>query len=284
MSQIVWLASYPKSGNTWVRAFLTNYLSGDAQPAAIDSLDVGVIASSRNCFDEWVGVEAAELDDPLVNRIRPAVYRAMARNASTTLFLKVHDAWSLTDRAESLFPADVTRCAIYIVRNPLDVAVSAAHHNGSSLLESVGNLCDRFHALGRSERGVRSQLPATLRCWSGHVRSWLEESALPVHPVRYEDLLDHPEETFGALVCAAGLPHDSARLRVAIANSRFTELAGQERARGFHERLEVASAPFFRRGKAGTWRDELPPELVSRLLEAHGEMMIRLGYEISRVP
>jgi aryl sulfotransferase len=56
MKRIIWLASYPKSGNTWLRAFLTNYKQDAGQPADINQLDGGPIASSRNLFDEWSGV------------------------------------------------------------------------------------------------------------------------------------------------------------------------------------------------------------------------------------
>ena len=44
---IVWLASYPKSGNTWLRAVLTSYLRDDGEPASINALIGGPVASDR---------------------------------------------------------------------------------------------------------------------------------------------------------------------------------------------------------------------------------------------
>lgn len=77
MGKIIWLASYPKSGNTWMRALLTNYLCDGETPADINEMDGGPIASSRVWFDEWVGVEASALSDNAIERLRPGVYRRL---------------------------------------------------------------------------------------------------------------------------------------------------------------------------------------------------------------
>src|SRR5581483_5973292 len=94
MSEIVWLVSYPKSGNTWVRLLLANYLSATDEPVDINQLSLSSMATARRPFDEWCGVEASALDDSIVNRLRPAVYRHMAADSPDDLFMKVHDAWS----------------------------------------------------------------------------------------------------------------------------------------------------------------------------------------------
>src|SRR6185369_1295236 len=79
MAEIFWLASYPKSGNTWMRILLNNYRRNAPEPADINKLEGGPIASARVWFDEWVGIEASALDDALIERLRPGVYRCMAR-------------------------------------------------------------------------------------------------------------------------------------------------------------------------------------------------------------
>ncbi len=89
---ITWLASYPKSGNTWFRTLLTNYQRNADAPADINQLDGGPIASARMWFDEWAGVEASLLSDVVVERLRPAVYRCLVRENPQPLFMKTHDA------------------------------------------------------------------------------------------------------------------------------------------------------------------------------------------------
>lgn len=278
MAKIVWLASYPKSGNTWMRVLLTNYLRNADAPADINKLDGGPIASARLWFDEWAGVEASALSDAVIERLRPEVYRRMAAESRETLFMKVHDAWRRTGRSTSLFPSDVTAGVVYILRNPLDMATSCAHHWGVTVDKAVENMCDPDFSLARSLGGLTDQLRQFMGSWSGHAQSWLDDSGLPLHVVRYEEMLRGPELAFGQVVRFCGLPFDEARVRKAVAFSGFSELQRQEKEKGFRERPVAAPGPFFRRGKAGSWRDELPPELANRLIEAHGTMMKRFGY------
>lgn len=278
MAKIIWLASYPKSGNTWLRALLTNYWRDGDSPANINQLDGGPIASARVWFDEWAGIEASALSDNLIERLRPEVYRCLAREAIDTLFMKVHDAWRRTDRDEPLFSAEVTAGVVYIIRNPLDLAMSCTHHWGCDIAQAVEKLCDPNHALSRSLGGLADQLRQRLGSWSGHVQSWLDVSGLPTHIVRYEDLRRDPEAIFGAVVRFCGMVFDAARVRKAVAFSDFAELQRQEQAMGFHERSVVAPGKFFRRGQVGSWRQELSPDLAQRLIAAHGDTMRRFRY------
>lgn len=278
MAKIIWLASYPKSGNTWMRVLLTNYLSNSDSPADINKLDGGPIASARVWFDEWAGIEASAMNDTVIERLRPEVYRCMAGESPDTLYMKVHDAWGRTDRGEALFPEDVTVGVVYIMRNPLDMAKSCAHHWGLDMYKAVENMCDPEFAIARSIGGLSDQLRQRMLSWSGHVRSWLDESGLPVHIVRYEDLSRDAETTLTGIVRFCGLQCNEAHVRKAVAFSDFGELQRQEHIKGFRERPVQAPGLFFRRGQAGSWREELPSELVKRLIETHGEMMKRFGY------
>jgi hypothetical protein len=278
MARIIWLASYPKSGNTWMRILLTNYLRNATEPADINKLGGGPIASERIWFDEWVGVEASALDDATIERLRPDVYRCMAREEKEGLFMKVHDAWKHTDRGEGLFPVDVTAGVVYIIRNPLDMAASCANHWGLSIEKAVERLCDPDYTLSRSLGGLSDQLCQYLGSWSSHAMSWLDDSGLPVHLVRYEDLKRDPQTFFGQIVHFCGLTCDAERVNRAVAFSDFSELQRQENDKGFNERSPKAPGLFFRRGQVGSWREELPTHLVQRLINVHGETMRRFGY------
>jgi hypothetical protein len=279
MNGIVWLASYPKSGNTWLRVLLTNYLRDTGEPADINNLLSGPNAGSRDCFDQWAGVEGSALDANVVDRLRPQVYRCVARDADDTLFMKVHDAWARVDTGEPMFPADVTLAVVYIIRNPLDLAGSYAHHRGTSIEAAVERMCG-----GSAERpsglpGLPGQLRERAGSWSQHVRSWVDHSGGPVHVVRYEDLSVDAGRVFGGVVTFCGLDYDEARVKKAVAFSSFAELQRQEASAGFRERSTAASGGFFRRGEVGSWCDELPGYLAERLTATHHEMMERFGYE-----
>lgn len=198
---------------TWVRILLCNYLVGGDQPVDINDLsDRARSASERRLFDEWVGVEASALDQPVVDRLRADVYRQMAADAVDDVFVKVHDAWSCDDRGEAMFPADVTAAVVYIVRNPLDTAVSCAHYWGVEIEEAVDRVCDPGYCLAPSAARLPDQLRQRLGSWSDHVRSWLDESPLQCHLVRYEDLHRDPERALATIVraCGHGGPERSA--------------------------------------------------------------------------
>lgn len=276
MRSVRWLASYPKSGNTWVRALLTNYLSATDVPADINALVGGYNAAARDIFDNLAAVEASEFTLQEIDRYRPQVYRALART-SDVMFIKVHDAYSWNDRGEPLFPDDVTFGVLYLVRNPLDVAVSFSHHRGASIASTVRGMCrdDWWFdgATDRHEYGLR----CNLRSWSDNVCSWIDRSNLPVTVVRYEDLAADPVQAFGRLLEGAGIRSDRQRIEKAAAFSRFEELRKQELASGFHERSAFASS-FFRQGRVGGWRDHLTPAQVDQLVSAHSTTMARFGY------
>ncbi len=278
MGKVIWLSSYPKSGNTWMRFLLTNYLRDGTSPADINCRSLGPIASSRLWFDEWSGVEASALDDNLVDDLRPQALHRLVGETTETLYLKAHDAWRRNRRGESLFPPDITAGVIYLLRNPLDLVSSCAHHWGVDPEIAAANLCDAKFTIARSRESVGDQLRQSLYSWSMHVLSWIEQSGLPLLLVRYEDLRQNTQQTFSNVVKFLGLPADAHRIQKAIAYSDFAELQQQEARNGFRERPSKSSQPFFRRGEVGSWRKELAPALAAKIIGAHADVMRRFGY------
>ena len=282
--RIVWLASYPRSGNTWVRLLLANVLADeDVSINRITRALPGTVATSREQFDELAGVESCLWTDDEAEALRPDVYRYRARQAAgdgtPLLFCKAHDALHDTSAGELLFPEDATVGAIYMLRNPLDVAVShainAGKHDFSATIRAMNT---RDYSVSGTARFLRERRLD----WSGHVESWLA-APFPVLPVRYEDLL---ADTLGELArmvrflrldgAAArnGGPH---RLDRAVRATAFPRLREQEQREGFIERSLLAKR-FFRSGKAGDWRRRLTAAQVREVVRAHGRVMAAAGY------
>ena len=164
------------------------------------------------------------------------------------------------------------------MRNPLDVAVSYAHHAQTSPDRIIDWMNDpAATSEGRRSRGIHTFLSQPIGTWSGHVSGWLDQRRLAVHLVRYEELLADPEAAFGAVVRFAGLDFDAERLARAVGHSTFARLRDQEAASGFREKQPTAP-DFFRAGKAGAWRTSLDRGQVRKLLAVHGPVMERLGY------
>jgi hypothetical protein len=277
MKGIVWLASYPKSGNTWFRVFLTNLLRDADQPAHINELESTPIASARAIFDNNIGFEASDLTADEIDRLRPELYRHLAEEAEETPFMKIHDAYTVMADDTPLIPAQATAGALYFIRNPLDVAVSFAHHSSCNYDTSIAHMDKpNFAFCARTDR-LHNQLRQQLLTWSDHVLSWLDTAPFPVCMLRYEDMKRQPLATFTRAVRFAGLPHTEAQIQKALAFSAFDVVRQQEETDGFREK-SPASSRFFRKGQIGSWREELSEKQAQRIVQDHGEVMRRFGY------
>lgn len=277
LKKIVWLASYPKSGNTWFRVFLTNLFSERKIPVSINALHSTPIASSRSLFDDHTGVSSADLSQEEIEELRPEVYRRVALEANETVFHKVHDAWGLTPSGKPVFPSDVTKAVLYFIRNPLDVTVSFAFHGNKNPVEMVEEVNNPDNAFCHKPRRLYNQLMQPLSDWSGHVSSWVDESGLPVHVVRYEDMLDDTFTTFRDALRFVGIDKTDAEIRAAIAASDLKALAEMEQREGFREK-PIGMKAFFREGKSGSWREHLDGSSVNKLVKKHRVIMERFGY------
>ncbi|HAQ01154.1 MAG TPA: sulfotransferase, partial [Rhodospirillum rubrum] len=231
-------------------------------------------------FDELLGVDSSELFPEERMAVRPALNRAIAVETGPGLKLrKVHDRYWHTPSGDAVFPAPVSRGAVYLVRDPRDVALSFAHHRGSTLDEAIATLADPAAILSAPGNRHRRQLAQPLGDWSGHVLSWLDQPDIPVLPLRYEDLLTDPARGLRAVADHLGIAHAPRTIKAAIDATRFETLRAQEMARGFKERQVGSTAPFFRQGVAGGWRRDLAPAQAARILADHGPVMGRFGYD-----
>ena len=276
---IYWIASYPKSGNTWFRIFLTNLRRQENAPADFNQMDTNSIASARYIFDQSSGIAASDLLPDDVDRIRPRIYEYVAGKADKPLFLKIHDAYTYTDQGEPLVSGKATLGVIYIIRNPLDIAISYAHHSRISIDEAIRQMGDPSTAFCSNPLRLHRQLRQRLLTWSSHVQSWIDAPDTNIHVIRYEDMLEKPEEVFSRAATFCGLDSDPVRVARAVSYSSFSEMKKQEQIKRFNETpIEVSS--FFRTGKAGDYKDVLKPAHIERIIQDHGIVMARFGYNV----
>jgi hypothetical protein len=293
VTRTIWLASYPKSGNTWLRMLIANLAAKDDQPIGINDLAAtGNIASARGPFDDLLLIDSGLLTPDEADCLRPRLYEELARGADSNekdpreappavRYIKVHDAYTLTPLGEPLLAgARGAAGAIVIVRDPRDVAPSLASHRNTSIDDAIAFMNDRDAKFGANPTKQDLQLRQKLPGWSGHVASWLDQTDIPVHLVRYEDLqIDTAAVLRRALEFAGQAAADDELCR-AVKFADFAQLRQQEEEKGFREAPQ-ADARFFRRGEAGAWRDELKPDQAARIEADHAPMMRRLGYELS---
>jgi hypothetical protein len=204
---------------------------------------------------------------------RHAVHQQIADSAEGLIFIKTHNCL-VFDRGHSTINFAVTAGAVYVIRNPLDVAVSYAHHTGCAINAAI----HQMSLADVESAGREDAVYEVLGSWSQHVSSWTRNRHAALHVMRYEDMLADPERAFGALTRHLRLNPTPRQIGEAIERSSFARLAAQERQKGFRERPPKADRSFFREGRADQWKEALTPEEIDRVVRDHGEQMRRFGY------
>ena len=143
MKNLVWLASYPRSGNTWFRILLSMLLTEKRNKTDLNQLETRLIANSRIMFDELAGINSSELTSKEINNLKPAVFQLLSDETPEHIYLKTHEKYFLSDSGIPVFPTKNTYGCVYIIRNPLDVAVSNAYYFNRSvdLIIQLMNSC-----------------------------------------------------------------------------------------------------------------------------------------------
>lgn len=275
MGGFFWIASYPKSGNTWMRLLLASLVQGGAPLDFTKAIGFAGIAAAVSEMDLFLDVESSDLTPAEQAELRHDLMLTIAAETKEPQFRKVHDRWGHTPAGHPLFPPQVTRGTIYLVRDPRDVAVSWAHHGGWTLDEAIAFM-GRPGATVSTAGKWREQFEQCLDSWSDHVASWLAADPAPL-VVRYEQLSADPRAVLAEVAAHCGIGVTEAALAGAVAATRFDRLRREEQAHGF-ELGQKQGRAFFRRGVAGGWRDTLSGAQADRVVRDHGAMMKRLGY------
>lgn len=270
---VVWLASYPKSGNTWTRIFLANYIFNRQAPMPINQVHrLGMGDSIEKAYRIAAGGPFDVADYRQSLALRDRVLKGIVNNDASVNFVKTHNRRTRAFGVE-LIPPHLTRSAIYILRNPLDMVSSYARQFGMTPAQAA-------EAIGRSDNstaGANGTVAQFLGTWSEHVTSWASCRRFPVLVLRYEDMQADPQAAFSRVLTHIGIAIDSARVARAVEFSSFDELRKQEDAEGFVER-SPNSERFFHSGRAGSWRSDLAPELAERIRTDHAAVMRDYGY------
>jgi hypothetical protein len=268
--KVWWLASYPKSGNTFLRLFLNAYKTGGTDinktgPFSYD--DMG-----KDLYEKIAGKPEEELSRHEIRAVRGAYLQNVLSSVGEKkrVFMKTHSACIEIDQWPML-PAMFTEAVFYIVRDPRDVCVSYAHHCGKSVEETAEFMANPTATINH---GPRTHV---LGPWSTHVTSYAKQEGLKVYRLRYEDMVERPEIAFRNVVEKLGWDFEPERFKFAIDAVKFENVQKQEQEGGYVERGKP-DIPFFRRGQVGSWREELPPEVAAKIEEDHGQIMEGLGY------
>ncbi|MBE0452456.1 sulfotransferase domain-containing protein [Roseovarius autotrophicus] len=262
LRRIIWLASYPKSGNTWLRSLLAHYFMPPGKAPDINNLRQFTTGDTRqDFFDAAAGgaYRGADLEEWM--RVRGRALRLIAASKPDHHFVKTH-CQPIRVFDQDVIPAEVTAAAVYILRNPFDLAPSFARHQSCDIDSAIDRMLNPDTIMG-----TPSGIYDLLGRWDDHIGAWTGAPGLPHHVLRYEDMLANPGKTMRALLEKfLRVKVDGPKLARAIKATSFEALKKQEETLGFGEKPAGMTA-FFAKGQAGVWREDLTPAQVARLRE-----------------
>lgn len=274
MGALIWLASYPKSGNTWMRIFLLNLLRDKDEPLDINKMaSFSPMDAARVWYEPFASAPLEQLGEPEIARLLPAGHKRITELRPDPILVKSHNFFG-SWHGVPLQTAAVSAGAIYIVRNPLDVVLSVRGHFG---MPDIDRAIEYIANENMGARLSQERMPEFFRSWSGHVRSWTEKANPKIHVVKYEDLISAPNIQFARISRILGISASEKQISRAIRFASFEQLQKQEAKYGFAE-TPPNSDTFFRQGKSGAWREILTREQVERIVADHHEQMARFGY------
>lgn len=273
--QIVFLASYPKSGNTWLRCFLDAYFLGDVDINDIVSSAPDDLASRCAVGD---GSNAAEFPVDIQMLTRPMAMLRMVREYNRSkqnipLFVKTHNTHVIANGVE-MMPESLTKATVYLVRDPRDVVVSFAKHMGADVETAIGWFLNKYRTLNDAN-GVK--MHDFISSWPLAVQSFANADTHNVKIWRYEDMKSDPVSAFTSILEHSGVVVDRERVKRAADMVEQSKLQQMEKDKGFRESSKYAQDGFF--SGTGGWKGKLTPSQLLRIEKACSSMMKRFNYQ-----
>jgi hypothetical protein len=283
---IIWLASYPKSGNTFLRALLSAYLFTKDGNFNFESLK-NIKQFPDNGIFEKLGINISDEKEVVKNYIN-VQKEINKRDKQNIRFLKTHSA--LNDLNGYKF-TDLNNClgTIYIVRDPRNIVKSYSNHNQISL-DRATEIIKEVRTIG----GIKSSTDRTnetithVGSWSSNYTSWKEFKKVDRYLlIKYEDLVKETEKTFLNVlnfinkITKSKLALDQIKFKKTLVTTRFDNLQNLEKNSHFAEQAkdkEGKSINFFKYGPNNNWKDYLSSKNLNVLENSFKEEMTELEY------
>ncbi len=279
---IIWIASYPKSGNTYLRSFISSYYFSKKGKFDFDLLlnilqfpsikfSKKKINSEEEASQNWIYNQKQFFSGDKIHFIK------------THSNLKEYKGNSFTNKNLSLG-------AIYIVRDPRNLITSMTHHYSLNYEQAYLKLKnDKQTLLEKSSDGDFSNF-TFLGSWSEHYKSWKNTNEFKTLFIKYEDLENNKFDTFKKIIIFINslkkneASIDEKKLVNAINSTNFSNLRNKEENEGFEESVYSSSGTkkrFFNLGFNNRWQKILPKNILQKLNNTFQNDLNDLGYDLN---
>ena len=277
---IIWISSYPKSGNTYLRSFLSSYYF-----------------SKEGKFDFNLLLNISQFPSSRYSDVKSYTYVDSAKNwinnqkkfftKEKLFFLKTHNSleeyfgYRFTKSSETLG-------AIYIVRDPRNIISSMCNHYTMNFNEAYNRMIDQNASLSRKNSDDELRDFSFLGSWSNHYKSWKNNFEFKTLIIKFEDLeKDAYNEFWKILTFIEELtgkkePINKKKFENSLNSTNFASLKQKEKLHGFKESLSYKSnnkTNFFNLGFKNKWQEILPEETSEKIKDVFFDEMKDLKYE-----
>lgn len=277
---IIWLASYPKSGSTFLRSLISSYVYSESGTFDFKLLK-NIKQFPTNEFFENLGIDVSNKNQVSKNYINAQIE---INKKSRITFLKTHSSFCKMFNRYNFTDLQNTLGVIYIVRDPRNVATSFARHNSKSVKDTVDIMTNSL-ATGNEANQVETYLGS----WNFNYNSWkVFKSSNIYHLLKYEDLIFNTKNSFKQVLNFINnnlkfpISIDDRKVEKVINETKFSKMRDLEKKVGFDEAKINDNTgkvvPFFNLGPKNNWKKNLDVDLSSKIEEAFREEMIELNY------
>ena len=280
---IIWIASYPKSGNTWLRALLASYYFTNDGSFSLSLLDKIDAFPSDKFFKEY-NDQFSKVEDTCKYWLKE---QEKINKKNKITLLKTHSAIckingnSFTNKENSIG-------AIYIVRDPRNVITSVSNHYQISIEDAFQFMKDEKRGIINKKDGRYLGFQAVWS-WSINQKTWVENKLFPVLVIKYEDLLNETYDTFRKVIEFINKISNSSKTfnkskgKNSIKNTSFEKLQRMENDHGFAEAMNKKGTnkkiKFFNLGQKNNYKNLLSQDLIIKMNEFYKEELIKFNYE-----
>tara|TARA_Y100000590_G_scaffold3631_1_gene4803 strand:- start:3814 stop:4647 length:834 start_codon:yes stop_codon:yes gene_type:complete len=275
---IIWVASYPKSGNTYVRSFLSAYYytnNGDFDFNLLKFIEQfpdkqffnGFISNKDEASKNWLPIQRNLIKSKKVK------------------FLKTHSAYGSYNNNQ-FTSSEVTLGGIYVVRDPRNIISSLTNHFSLNLDEALNMLLDENRGIKSDDNNFATY--SFLSSWSNHLKSWSNVKSFRTIIIKYEDLENSNEKVFASLIrfinnlLSNNQGIDFPKFKRAIESTNFNILKKKENKEGFLEAMfskkQDKKIPFFNLGFKSNWKKDLDKKIALEIEKNFKKEMKDIGY------
>ena len=280
---IFWIASYPKSGNTWLRSLLTAYYfskKGNFDQNLLSTIKQFPRKEFFKNFDynSKVVTDTSRFWIPAQDEI----------NLDNNLkFFKTHNILGSIN-GNNFTNKKNTVGAIYIVRDPRNVITSFKNHYDFTLKEAYEAMTNQNYYIHQSQELNDFGDFQLISSWEKNYQSWKKQNIFETKIIRYEDLLEETYYTFNEIinfinkVCNLKNKFDKDKARNSIRTTNFSKLKNMEKKEGFIEsvssKIDKKKIPFFHLGADNDWKKILSVDYQNKIKTEFIESMKELNY------